>query len=137
MTVRRRAWPSLLLGLTLLAGPALSQPTSRSARADFDGDGRMDQAAIEVGPRYFEVAVRLAGKGRYVVESGRAQDAENLYLQAAPPGVYQDVCLDEDDIAKCPPVTVKHSAIEFGAQESASSIIYWDGKRFKQLWTSD
>jgi hypothetical protein len=126
------------LALMLSAAPAWSQPTSRSARADFDGDGKMDTAAIEVGPRYFEVVVRLAGKRRYVVESGRAQDAGNLYLQAAPPGEYQDVCLEEDDFAKCPPpIKVRNSAIEFGAQESASSIIYWDGKRFRQVWTSD
>lgn len=35
------------------------------------------------------------------------------------------------------PLTLNNDAISFFTYESASSVFYWDGQKYKQAWTSD
>ena len=119
------------------------------AKADFDGDGKEDQAAIFI-------AGDGKGEGLFVrlssVNASKWTQVETVVhppatgpvmgITIAKPGVFQTTC--GKGYSKCrsdepASVELKYAGIDFFKFESASSIVYWDAgaRTFKRVWTSD
>ena len=119
------------------------------AKADFDGDGKEDHAAIFVADdgKSEGLFVRLssvsAGKWTHVETVGHpSATAPVMGISIANPGAFRTTC--GKGYSKCrrdepASVELKHAGIDFFKFESARSIIYWDAdsRTFKRIWTSD
>ena len=91
-------------------------------RADFDGDGKVDRAAIETTASGWRLIATL--KGRTSVLENEPGSPDGFYLKPAPPGRYGGV-------------RVRRPAFEFGREESGAQIIYWTGKRWARIQQGD
>jgi hypothetical protein len=119
------------------------------AKADFDGDGSEDHAALFMADdgRNEGLFVRLSSRrasGWVLVETiGHTLTGTLLMgVGTVKPGRIETAC--GKGYGSCAPdapkaITLKNPAIELFRFESASSIVYWDDKarEFKRIWTSD
>jgi beta-lactamase regulating signal transducer with metallopeptidase domain/ankyrin repeat protein len=121
------------------------------ARADIDGDGREDHAALFVAADrsreglFVKLSSRRSGQWQLAASTDRDPGLDGLHMGIAieAPGTYQAACTRGVG-APCAPgatteVVLAQSAIAFFAFESARSLVYWDGVagELRQVWTSD
>jgi hypothetical protein len=95
-------------------------------KADFNGDGKVDSAAIESTANGWRLVARMAGqgaKGASVLENEPGAP-DGFYVKATKPGRYGGV-------------RVRNAAFEFGKEESGAQIIYWNGKRWSRIQQGD
>lgn len=119
--------------------------------ADFDGDGRQDEAWILIKKDGSEwglfVILDAQGGARQIVELGRADmkidPPQRMGLGLVPPGYYESACAKGYG-SGCQPgerqfVDLKHPAIDFFVFESANSYFFWndDTDSFERMWISD
>ncbi|HBB68311.1 MAG TPA: hypothetical protein DCZ93_13665 [Elusimicrobia bacterium] len=121
--------------------------------ADFNGDGRMDQALLLKSTKFSGegLLVRLSDRKeafRWIVldsiDWGKKYPKVNLSMgiNIVKPGKYKTACAkgywkcekDEPSVVK-----VKGAAIDYFKPESANSFFIWDAAttRFKRIWISD
>jgi hypothetical protein len=116
------------------------------ARADFDGDGKTDEAVLVVstsGPASALVVIRGGAKAPIVLEEFNAPGwLDAMGVEVAKPGSYPTVC--GKSYVACKPdeakvVVLKRPGIDLFKEGSANSIfIYDDGaKVFRRAWISD
>lgn len=112
-----------------------------SARADFDGDGDKDRAALAKNEAGETALVVWLDDEAQVLTSLRASDVARMGVSLQPPETLQAACAKgygggcgPDD-----PETIKldHTAIELFTFKSAASVYYWDGAGFQRVWISD
>jgi hypothetical protein len=129
---------ALIASLCLAAAPA--PKVVAQVKADFNGDGRIDRAALESTGRNWRLVAYLDGlgaKGVIVIDKAANYGPEGLYLETAKPGLYTPLC-ELDDASKCPkPIRVRFTAIDFSGEEGPSQVIYWDGQRFRTIQQGD
>jgi|GEM_PF-1896877 len=101
------------------------------AKGDFNGDGQQDAAAL----------VKFAGKNEYQVAIifGSPLDKHRISfwkedIDICAVATYPKGELEGIDAGK---VTMKGDGINVHYYETASFVIYWDGKVFKRVFTSD
>lgn len=143
------------LTLALAALPALAQkdfpygwhqPTAAelgqrgdkdlALRADFDGDGKEDAAAILADDRGRAVGVFAfsSSTSRWVkLDSDAVAELRHWYIKLAAPGSYETACAPDD--AGCKPGTLKleHPGIASFQEGKPHTLFYWDSgsKAFK------
>jgi hypothetical protein len=126
-----------LAGLLMAAAPA--SKVAAEVNGDFNGDGKVDRAALESARGSWRLVAYLAGlgpKGVFVIDRGRG-GPEGLYLELAKPGRYTPTC-EEDNPRLCPKaVRVPFTSIDFSGEEGPSQVIYWDGKAFRKIQQGD
>ncbi|MEO6029357.1 MAG: hypothetical protein ABIR79_21035 [Candidatus Binatia bacterium] len=119
------------------------------ATADFDGDGRVDQAVLLVNETtayvgLFVLLARAEAKvdARELEVIDEPRFIEVMGVSAAPKGVQRVMCLDHDSSCGSDgkkPLWLDVPAIDLFKVGSASSIFYWDPKTrsFEERSTSD
>lgn len=132
--------------LAQLALDAESTPPSdqtQDVRGDFDGDGRIDRAALLVNDKAKTFALFVTRSGRPPVRLTPDQPLSALWntdLKIAPPGHYVTACsrgLGAEDEPCKPAVDARYPAITLETYESSVQIFAWTGKGFEGQWLSD
>jgi len=106
--------------------------------ADFDGDGRADEAAIHVNPALAEYAVVVSfttqgGPVRAFAASGPLYELGRFGLRPAAAGKHARVCLS----APCErEVVLKRAGLALFTYDAAELTVWWDGTGFRSAWTS-
>lgn len=127
-----------------------SLPTPFFVEADFDGDGRTDEAWILISTDetewgLFVIMVPENGE-REVIELGRNsmedQGPQSMGISLTPPGKYKTACgkgYYECEGDETEYLNLKFAGIDYFRFESANSIFHWDAreKKFKRTWISD
>jgi beta-lactamase regulating signal transducer with metallopeptidase domain len=146
-------------GLDLRTNPAQPAPPLQSWRAptpgaqvsaDFDGDGKPDQAMLLLAidgkteglflrlshapEKWIRAAASRPAKSRDELQMEISIEAPGRYATACSKG-YGKSCQEGEPAA----VTLAQPGIRFSQPESASLIVYWDeaAQAVKQVWTSD
>ena len=101
------------------------------ANGDFNGDGQQDAAALlkNPGKEEYQVAIIFGSpldKHRIIFWK---EDIDRCAVSTYPKGELEGM-----ETAK---VTMKGDGINVHYYETASFVIYWDGKEFKRVYTSD
>jgi hypothetical protein len=123
-------------------------PTPFVVRADFNGDGLIDEAWLlpatsGQGWGLFAVLGSSNGTHRFIrLEQDRESAIQRFGLSLVEPGQYETACgkgywdckRDEPEVLE-----LKSPAFELAMFESASSIFWWDRRsgRFRRTWISD
>lgn len=116
----------------------------RSVKADFDGDGRWDEAVILVNDatQRFAVFVRRASAGRYdlIADVDGSDVLWNYTLRSIRPGHHEPACargIGNDD-GPCPKlVRNRWPAFSVVALEASEILYYWNGRAFVSEALSD
>ena len=114
-----------------------------SVVADFDGDGSEDRAAILTDDgfeKYVLVIQRAAGGKPYRADIvGKASELTNIDLSLVSPGEYPTACgkgMGEE--RNCvPKIKLRSPGVSFAYIESSEMMVFWNGRRFEEAWTSD
>ncbi|HYF22437.1 MAG TPA: hypothetical protein VD929_03470 [Caulobacteraceae bacterium] len=107
------------------------------AQADFDGDGRPDEAGLYVNPTLSEYAVVVsfatrAGPVRAFAAKGPLYELGRIALRPAAAGRYAPVCLS----ASCGgEVVLKRAGLALFTYDAAELTVWWDGAGFRGAWT--
>lgn len=117
-------------------------------RADFDGDGKLDDAELLVNPsaKQFALFVRLASKKQWelIDKPFDVGSLDRFGIDLVKPGKYETACgkgygdyacaHGEPDLLK-----LSNPAIDFFYTESSDRIFYWDSntKAFREILMSD
>ena len=118
-----------------------SHPGQCPGLVDFnaDGSGRATYGLLLVkqvqGKSFEQVVVLHYAKGAY--QPHLVHPLEEVYtgvLTRAKPGKYEEFPPD-DRPAKT--VNLKYEGLEYIHLEASSTLIYFEGGRFKEIWTSD
>jgi len=122
-------------------------PRPFKVQADFNGDGLPDQAWILIrdNPKAWGVFVFVAQRdGGYKLHEVLRVDGDNepqdFGISLAQPGRYKTACgKGYWECKKDEPETLvlRGPAINYFKYESASSVIYWTGQRFRTVAISD
>jgi hypothetical protein len=116
------------------------------ARADFDGDGNMDEARLVVREDGSAVAVAVSlGKGSRVHILGEIRESgwlETIGIALVKPGKYRTAC--GKGYYDCKPdepkrLTLNRPGVNLFKDGGVNSFLYWDARsgQFKQTWMSD
>lgn len=115
-----------IVALAMIAAPLLAAAPAgqviSEVKADFDGDGRPDRAAIETTATGWRLVAVRAGKT--TVLENEPGPPDGFYVKAAKPGMHGGK-------------RVKLIPFEFGKEESGSQIIYWTGKTWARIQEGD
>lgn len=110
-----------------------------AVQADFDHDGRSDQAYLRASSRGIELVVALATGEVVVID--RMKSAENFYFEKVQGGEYRTACSKELGSAaapcKVPVVSVKGDVLQFGTREASRAVAISDKGTFQVHWLSD
>jgi hypothetical protein len=133
--------------------PGWRYPAERSysfhLRADFNGDGILDEASIllsEKGPGWGVFVFLGAKDGHMRVTSLETEpgtlSARDFGIRIAEPGVYETACgKGYFDCNPSEPTMLKlqHPAIDLFQNEGANSFFWWDAAtgQFRRTWMSD
>ncbi len=108
---------------------------------DFDGNGEPDRAFFAEIDGRFPLVVCLHGQAGAIEVTKGSSGVTNAGIRLADPGVYDEACTKGYGPDCRPGQKVKLElngpAIQLFTYESASSIVYWDGNRFKFFWLTD
>jgi beta-lactamase regulating signal transducer with metallopeptidase domain len=139
----------------IMQGPPLQRwraPSKNAeAKADYDGDGKLDHAAlfVSVDGNSEAMFVRLSSRNpNEWIKAAEANATQSpvvpaMLIAVAKPGTYPTACAKgfgkpcaEGEGAV---LTLENSGIEFAMPESASSIVYWNdtAQKFDRVWISD
>ncbi len=112
-------------------------------RGDFDHDGRMDRAELQLqhGGRYRLLVWRGARPGRPETVDTDFDAASDIFLTKAKPGRWKTACGKGygPDQVTCTRkfVRLTGDTIDFGVRESSEIVALWTGHRFEAVWISD
>lgn len=132
--------------LAQLALDAESTPPADQAqevRGDFDGDGRIDRAALLVNNKAKSFALFVLRSGRPPLRLTPDKSLSALWntgLKIAPPGHYATACsrgAGAADEPCTPAIDARYPAIEFETYESSVQIFAWMGEGFEGQWLAD
>ncbi len=103
--------------------------------ADFDGDGRDDQAYFTTGETDYGVWIRRASAGKPVqVATFPSAALDKMGLETFPPGTYEGPCnLDigpDCDAMQSMTFVLDHTALALFEYEIGQTMIFWNGERF-------
>jgi hypothetical protein len=108
--------------------------------ADFDGDGRIDRAALLINDkaRTKGLFVRRAATGRYEpLDDGKGDGTLAYYaMETLKPGEYTDI-VDRGGDNPGLRVRIALPSIYVAYGESSSQTFYWDGEKFATIWLTD
>jgi len=120
------------------------------AKADFDGDGKEDHAALFTADDgkseavFVKLSSRKSDEWMIAASITRSQPlmGVTMGISVARPGVSKTVCGKghrECKAGESPELNLKQSSIDFFKFESSASVVYWDrqAKQFQRVWTSD
>jgi hypothetical protein len=109
---------------------------------DFTGSGGTEYAVFVLGnderrPSY-KVLALTSESGDLVAHELLAGEHEpqNMFVKTMDAGYYRRSELVRGD-GEPSVVHLKRQGISLGTFESAASLVYWDGQKFKQVWMSD
>jgi hypothetical protein len=108
---------------------------------DFTGRGAKEYAVILVGrqeEKYKIVALTSDGGDDLVLHELMSWSGlpYNHFVKTVEPGYYKPG--PSATQAGSPRIVrIKHQGINWGKFESADNLVYWDGHRFVEVWTSD
>ena len=109
--------------------------------ADFNGDGEIDYAWLELDEGDCLLIAEVGGR-QYVLDrsEGRGSCA-NLYVTKFVPGSYATACAKGYG-PECRPdelrsVTLVHAGLVYGLREASGQLWYWTGDGFSEVWLSD
>jgi len=108
---------------------------------DFTGSGMTEYAVFVLGkderPSYKVLALTSA-KGDLVAHEllTGEHSPQNMFVKTMDRGYYRRSELVRGD-GEPSVVHLKRQGISLGTFESAASLVFWDGQRFKQVWMSD
>lgn len=121
--------------------PGVEEAPRYAVSADFDGDGRMDEAGFRVsGERYALFARRGAGGPPVRLPyEGPVGGLYNVGLEVLAPGRYATSCGRGavGSSAPCPKLELKRPAIAAFTWESATAAYFWEAGRFEEEWLTD
>ena len=109
--------------------------------ADFNGDGAVDYAWLELDEGDCLLIAEVAGR-QYVLDrlEGRGSCA-NLYVTKFVPGSYATACARglgtgcrPDELRS---ITLVHTGLLYGIEESSGYLWYWTGDGFSEVWMYD
>ncbi|TAN39492.1 MAG: hypothetical protein EPN25_11525 [Nitrospirae bacterium] len=116
-----------------------------TAKADFDGDGKTDTAALLINENKMGLFVTFASRKNIpalLLEATDKKEIRSMGIKAAKPDRYKTACgkgywdckKEEPEI-----LNLKQPAIDFFTYESANSYFVWDKntETFKRVWMSD
>lgn len=126
----------------------LNHPMPYHIRADYNGDGREDDAWILIkkeGMGWAAYAFMNTVNGRKVIllDSSDKSYAQTMGLRVKQPGTYKTACAKgygpacRSDEPK--EIILKRPGMELFQFESSSSVFYWDDTKnqFQRIWLSD
>lgn len=114
-----------------------------SVRADFDGDGRDDEAGFFVSGDEKAYAVFIGVPGhpmRHKVAEGPIADLPRLGLSLGKAGTFQTACGKGYGAAKdcaTKSFVAAHPTLNLFTFESGARVVYWDGKVFRAEAVTD
>lgn len=120
-----RLHANIVAGAVLAVFCAAAAPAPKvisEVKADFDGDGKADRAAIETTAQGWRLVVTRGGKTAVLENEPGSPDG--FYVKPAKPGRYGAV-------------RIRTNPFEFGKEESGAQIIYWNGKRWARVQQGD
>jgi hypothetical protein len=115
-------------------------------RADFDGDGVMDEARLVVRDDGGAVAVAVSlGRGAGIYLLGEIHEAgwlEVMGIVVVKPGKYKTACgkgYFDCQQGEATRLTLPRPGVNFFKEGGANSFLYWQAgsRQFKQTWMSD
>ena len=114
-----------------------------SARADFDGNGKIDTVQFYRSGNSYQLIVHLdkpIGQLKYVLMQGPYDDVERYGVEVAVSGIYATACskgYGEDCGKKPKEVELFHPGVRFIIFESGERVFYWSDNGFASFNTSD
>jgi hypothetical protein len=117
------------------------------AKADFDGDGKEDEASLLINDKENKMGlfVTLFSQGKKSILLETIKDKKNIIgmgIKSAKSGKYKTACgKGYWDCKKGEPaeLNLRMPAMDLFQYESANSFFVWDSKikKFKRIWMSD
>jgi hypothetical protein len=123
-------------------GTGITFPQTYALRADFDGDGRVDQAVMLLNPaetKYGLFVLRRAERSYQLVHSGDSSFLWDISLYLERPRTFRTACAkgygDEEGCRYS--VQARWPAIGLSHNEASYQIFFWDGRRFDNEHLTD
>lgn len=140
-----KVWRELGAGVFREPGSAPYKDPLFAFEGDFDGDGRVDRAAILLNEKKDKAGlfVMRAAMGRY--EALETFDGFDEFLtvhdlEPARPGRHEDACargLGDNRVPCRRSVTSRWTGIVIGKAEAWAMLYFWDGRKFDTVLLTD